>query len=536
MNNKKYFIPVLFILLVIGILIGMKIQNVFSDDKISEQVRKFNEVLSITSRYYVDDVDTQKLTEDAIKGMLEHLDPHSVYINAEQLKRVNEDFQGSFEGVGIEFDVINDTLTVVAPISGGPSERLGIMSGDKIVKINGVSAIKITREDVQKKLRGAKGTKVKVTIIRPGSYQPIEFEITRDKIPLYSVDASFMYDDEIGYIKVSRFSANTYDEFMQAANRLKASGMKKLLLDLRGNPGGFLDQAFKMASEFIEKDKMIVYTESRIRQFNEEFVSTGGSMTDIPLIILVNGGSASASEIVSGAVQDWDRGLIVGQTTFGKGLVQRQFDISDGSALRVTTARYFTPAGRLIQKPYEGNKYANLPDDERLEPGDNIDHTKEMEDSTRKEFKTFGGRTVYGGGGITPDFIIVQDTLTMYSVQIRRLNLIYEAVEHYMVNYKKTIESTYGTYNRFMREYEVPDELFEGLTTLASSKDIAYDYEAIKRDENFLKTSIKSQIARDLWGEEGRFAVFMYSDDQFRKAVTLFDDAIELSKLNDRSN
>lgn len=518
-------------LLTVGIFIGMKIQDAFSDDKLTEQVRKFNEVLSITSRYYVDDVDSQKLTEDAIKGMLQELDPHSVYIDAEQLKRVNEDFQGSFEGIGIEFDIINDTLTVISPISGGPSEKLGIMSGDKITEIDGVSAIKINREDVPKKLRGSKGTKVTVKILRPGTTQGIDFEIIRDKIPLYSVDASFMYDDEIGYIKVSRFSSTTYNEFMEAANKLKAAGMKKLLLDLRGNPGGFLDQSFKMASEFIDKDKMIVYTESRIRQFNEKYESSGGSMTDIPLVVLVNGGSASASEIVSGAVQDWDRGLIVGETTFGKGLVQRQFDISDGSAFRVTTARYYTPVGRLIQKPYNGNKYSNVMVDEMLEEGENFDHSKEEADTTKPVFKTFGGRTVLGGGGITPDFVIRQDTLTMYSVQIRRLNLIYEVVEKYMVNNRKSIENVYGNYNKFMREYQVDQALLDNLTSLATSRDIPFDYTAYQRDIDFLKTSIKSQIARDIWGEEGRFAVFMYSDDQFRKAVTLFDDAIKLSQL-----
>ncbi|MEO8666292.1 MAG: S41 family peptidase, partial [Ignavibacteria bacterium] len=335
--SKKILIPISIILIALGIFVGMKIQNAVSDDKITSQVKKFNDALEVTSRYYVDDVDSQKLTEDAIKGMLDGLDPHSVYISAEQLKRVNEDFQGSFEGIGVEFDIVNDTLTIVSPISGGPSEKLGILAGDKIIKIDGQSSVKIARDDVPKKLKGPKGTKVNVTIVRSGMNQPLDFEIVRDKIPIYSVDASFMHNDDIGYIKVSRFAATTYDEFIKAMGDLKNQGMKKVILDLRGDPGGYLDQAFKMASEFIPKGNKIVYTKSRINDFNEEYISEGGKYTDIPLIVLVNGGSASASEIVSGAIQDWDRGLIIGETTFGKGLVQRQFDLPDGSAFRVTT-------------------------------------------------------------------------------------------------------------------------------------------------------------------------------------------------------
>ncbi len=256
--NKKLLIVVYVVIVGLAFFVGTRIQNAVSDDKTSAQVKKFSDALNITSRYYVDDVDSQKLTEAAIKGMLEELDPHSVYISADQLKRVNEDFQGSFEGIGVEFDIISDTITIVSPISGGPSEKLGILAGDKIVKIDGQSAIKLTREDVPKKLRGEKGTKVVVTIVRAGNTTPMDFEIIRDKIPLYSVDASFMYNNDIGYIKVSKFSATTYEEFAKAYQKLQGEGMKKLVLDLRGNPGGYLDQAFKMGSEFIPKGgKMI---------------------------------------------------------------------------------------------------------------------------------------------------------------------------------------------------------------------------------------------------------------------------------------
>ncbi len=529
MTNKKFIIPVAIVLIAIGIFAGMKIQNAVSDDKNSSQVKKFNDALEITSRYYVDNVDSQKLTEDAIKGMLAGLDPHSVYISAEQLKSVTEDFQGSFEGIGVEFDIVNDTLTIVSPISGGPSEKLGILAGDKIVKIDGVNCVKIAREDVPKKLKGPKGTKVEVAIVRPGMSQPLDFEIVRDKIPIYSVDASFMYNNEVGYIKVSRFAATTYDEFMKAMGDLRNQGMKKVVLDLRGDPGGYLDQAFKITSEFIPAGNKIVYTKSRISDFNEDYVSEGGKYTDIPLILMVNGGSASASEIVSGAIQDWDRGVIVGETTFGKGLVQRQFDLPDGSAFRVTTARYYTPSGRLIQKPYENGKYGTSVVNDIV--GDNLDHKNDTKDSTRPEFKTFGGRTVYGGGGITPDYVVKLDTLTDYSVQLRRLNLFYIFTERYMGNNRSSVESRYKTANDFRDNFVVDETMLSELTNMASEKGVAMNSEQYNKDLDYIKMSIKFQIARDLWGNNGSFNVFVSNDEQFQKAISLFDDAIKLAKL-----
>lgn len=528
--SKKLIFPItMVILLTMGIFIGMKIQNAVSDDKNTSQVKKFNDALEVTSRYYVDDVDSQKLTEDAIKGMLEGLDPHSVYISADQLKKVNEDFQGSFEGIGVEFDMINDTLTIVSPINGGPSEKLGILAGDKIVKIDGQNCVKIARDDVPKKLKGPKGTKVVVTIVRAGMDKPLEFEIIRDKIPIYSVDAHFMYDDEIGYVKISRFSATTYDEFMKAMADMKSQGMKKVVLDLRSDPGGYLDQAFKISSEFIPAGQKIVYTKSRIKDFNEEYVSEGGRYTDIPLIVLVNGGSASASEIVSGAVQDWDRGLIVGENTFGKGLVQRQFDLPDGSAFRVTTARYYTPSGRLIQKPYEGSKYnkTNVTDTQ----GDNLEHKNDIQDSSRPAYKTMGGRTVYGGGGITPDYIVSLDTLTNYTVQLRRLNLFYIYTEQYMANNRSKIESTYKTANDFRDNFYVSESMLNDLKSMADEKDIKFNEEEFNRDMDFIKTSIKFQIARDIWGNNGSYSVWVGTDEQFLQGIKLFDEAIKLSSL-----
>lgn len=530
MIHKKLMFPLLLVLLIIGIVAGMKIQNAISDDKVSDQVKKFADVLGITSRYYVDNIDTQKLTEAAIRGLLEELDPHSTYISQEQLKRVNEDFQGSFDGIGVEFDVINDTLTVVSPISGGPSEKLGILAGDKIVKIDGQNCVKIAREDVPKKLRGPKGTKVIVTVSRYGKSDLIDFEITRDKIPLYSVDASFMMNTDVGYLRMSRFAATTYDEFMQAMNKLRGQGMKMLMLDLRGNPGGYLEQAFKITSEFVPRGKKIVFTKSRTKDFEEVYNSTGGSFTDLPLVVLVNEGSASASEILAGAIQDLDRGLIVGETTFGKGLVQRQFDLFDGSAFRVTTARYYTPSGRLIQKPYEGGKYKHPMMLDTLE-GDNIFHERDTKDTTRPVYKTLKGRTVFGGGGISPDYFVKLDTLTGYTVQLRRLNLFYEYVEGYLASNRKSIENNYKNYIEFRDGFVVDDNMLGNLKELARKKKVEFDAVAFSRDIDFIKISIKSQIARDLWGNEGNYAVFVSNDDQVQRALGLFLEAIKLMKM-----
>jgi carboxyl-terminal processing protease len=516
-------------LISIGVLVGMKVNTAASGDDVFDNVKKFNEALTLVQKNYVDDVSADKLTEAAIKGMLAQLDPHSTYITQDQLKRINEDFQGSFEGIGVEFDIINDTITIVTPIGGGPSEALGILAGDKIVKIDGVNAVGMTREDVPKKLRGPKGTKVVVSISRGGSPNLLDFEITRDKIPLYSVDASFMINDEVGYARVTRFSATTYDELSKALGEMRQQGMKKLVLDLRNNPGGYLDQAFKISSMFVERGKKIVYTKSRIPAYNDEYVSEGGDYSKMPLILLVNDGSASASEIVAGAIQDWDRGLIVGENTFGKGLVQRQYDLSDGSAMRVTTSRYYTPSGRLIQKPYEGGEYKKmlLNQDE----GDNLYHNNDTKDTTRPEFKTMGGRTVFGGGGVTPDFIVKLDTLTDYSVQLRRVNLFLEYANSYFDQNREKIKSGYSDYIKFRDNFEITPSMLEDFKGLAASKNIEFNEEQFTRDIDFIKTSLKSIIARDIWGNNGSMAVWLATDKQFEKAMTLFPEAEKLAQL-----
>lgn len=531
---KNYFkYPVLFIILTFGIVLGIQIDKVFSTDNVRDGVRKFNDVLTYTEKYYVEQVDTQKLVEAALKGMLDQLDPHSVYIPPKELNNIQESFRGDFEGIGIEFQVVNDTLTVVSPITGGPSEKLGIMSGDRIVKIDGEDCIGITNDEVRQKLRGKAGTKVNVTIVRAGVTEPLDYEIVRDKIPIFSVDTHFMYDKKTGYVSVSRFSETTTKELTDALNDLKQNGMKQLILDLRGNPGGYLNQAVKIADLFISGDKKIVYTRGRREEFDEDYFARRPSdFEKIPLIVLINRGSASASEIVSGALQDWDRGLIVGETSFGKGLVQRQFSLFDNSAIRLTISKYYTPSGRSIQRPYGDKKeYYSEPGHRTEKEGDNFEHNAE-EDTTHPVFKTNGGRTVYGGGGITPDYIVKSEKVTAFSQDLLRKNIFYQFVLNYLNSHGNEIERKFGNdLNKFKTEFNFSDSEIGSFLKFAKSKEAKYSDEDFEKDKDYIKARLKAQVARNYWKNKGWYEILLDVDDQFLKAVTLFDEAKELAKL-----
>jgi carboxyl-terminal processing protease len=533
---KTFRYSYLFLAIVLGIVVGMSIDKIFSVDNLRDSIRKFNDVLTLTEKYYVEEVDTQKLVESAISGMLNQLDPHSVYISPDQLKQVEESFRGDFEGVGIEFQVVNDTLTVVSAISGGPSEALGILPGDRIIKIDNVSVIGISNDDVRKKLRGKAETEVKVTIIRVGVKNPIEYNITRDKIPLYSVDTHFMIDDKTGYVSVSRFSETTYDELIEALNDLDKKGMKQLVLDLRGNPGGYLNQAVKISDLFINDKKKIVYTEGRRKEFDEEyFASYSSKFENTPLVILINRGSASASEIVSGAVQDWDRGLIVGETSFGKGLVQRQFELSDNSALRLTISKYYTPSGRLIQRDYKNLKdkseyYSDL-DSSKVNEGDNLNHTAEQ-DSSRPEYKTSKGRIVYGGGGITPDYIVKSEYMTDYTRNLLRKNIFYTFILSYLDRNSESIKLKYkDDLNLFRKNFILSDDILNEFIGYAKSKEVDLNKDDLKKDNIYIRARLKAQIARNFWKNEGWYSVLLSIDDQFNTALTLFDEAKALENL-----
>lgn len=551
--QKKHFFNIG--LVALGLILGLLIQPVISSDNIYDQIKRLQEVLSTVVKNYVDPVDTQRISEAAIKGMLNELDPHSVYITADEMKQVDEDFQGSFEGIGVQFDIINDTIIVISPIAGGPSEAVGIQSGDKIIKIDSENAVGMSRDSVPKKLRGAKGTKVTVDIKRGNSSELLHFDIIRDKIPLYTVDASFIIDStDIGVIVVNRFAATTHEEIYDASQKLAQKGMKKLILDLRGNPGGFLNQAVMMADEFLPGGDTIVYTKGRRPEFDELYTSTnGGILENIPLIVLVNAGSASASEIVSGAIQDLDRGLIVGETSFGKGLVQRQYPLSDGSAFRLTIARYYTPSGRSIQRPYKDKaEYRSLVGRIELKEGSNIENAlelvkKEIAEENAKKIKdgkkneiinidsipiyyTRSGRVVLGGGGIIPDYIVKSDTLTDLTVDLRRNRIYFEFFDQYLNNGKEIKEKYGDNFLSFLRTWHPNQKMINDFKNFAEDRKVKWNDSLFSIDKQFIETELKGTIARSLWDRNAYVQTYYQNDKQLNTAKKLFNEAIKIAE------
>ncbi len=530
MRNYLKQLPTIIIVLMFGIFIGIKYSDIviFSGNK--EEIKKISEVLSKTEKYYVDSVDSKKLVEDAINGMFSELDPHTVYISKTEQTASEEQFRGNFEGIGIEFQIINDTITVVSPITGGPSEIAGIISGDRIVKINGKSSIGFTNEKVVKSLRGKKGTSVELTILRPSTKKETKYNITRNTINLYSVDVALMFDNETGYVNVTRFSETTTDELQNALNNLSKQGMKKLVLDLRNNPGGYLDQARSVTDLFLSGNKLIVSTRGRGNQLLEQLTAeTDDEFENIPLIVLVNRGSASASEIVAGAVQDWDRGLIAGETTFGKGLVQRPILLNDDSAVRITIARYYTPSGRTIQRDYKDKKkyVEELMQQDDIEMN-NINHDAEK-DSTKQKYKTKFGRTVYGGGGITPDYIIEPEYSSEYSNELRKGNIYYQFVRNYLDKYGVEIRKKYaGNLSKFINEFGLNENDMNELIKYAESRNIKFVKADYTKDKELIRTRLKAFVARDLFNDIGWYSVLLRIDNQFMKASKLFNEAINL--------
>ena len=531
MKKFSKFAPYLIVVLIVGMYLGIQLGNVFSPYK--KQIKKFSDVLRVTEKYYVDSIDSKKLTEDAIKGIFTGLDPHTVYISQQEQTAEEESFRGNFEGIGIQFQIINDTITVVSPITGGPSESVGIISGDRIVKINELSCVGWKNEDVIKKLRGRKGTTVDLEIYRPITKSISNYKITRDKISLYTVDASLLYDKETGYINLTMFSETSTDEIKSALEELTKKGMKQLVLDLRNNPGGLLTQASNIADLFIDGNKMIVYTKGRVKEFDEEYhAKKTYPYEKIPLIVLINRGSASASEIVTGAIQDWERGLVVGETSFGKGLVQRSFDLQDGSAVRITIARYFTPSGREIQRSYKNKKnyYEEVMD--RVEPeASNIDHKSEK-DSTKPKYKTKNGRVVYGGGGITPDYIVNNGKYSNYSFELRKNNVYYLFVRKYLDQDGKVLKEKYhNDLNKFIKEFQFNENQMESFINFSKTLKVKFNQKEYAKDKDEIRERLKGFIARDLFNNTGWYMTLLKTDRQFQKAISLFGEAKKISGL-----
>lgn len=490
--------------------------------------QKLLRALFLLRNAYVDTVDINKSVEIAITSMLENLDPHSVYLNPEEVRRSNEPLQGNFEGIGVQFQIIRDTVVIVAVIAGGPSEKVGIFAGDKIVSINDEEATgsKVTNSFVFERLRGAKGTKVKVGIIRHPSSTPIFFNIIRDRIPLNSIESAYMVDSQIAYIKISRFSSTTVSEFEEAVKKLGINDNSKLILDLRGNSGGLLSAAVELTDHFFESGKLIVFTEGRNAN-RENFNSTfRGLYKNGKLVVLVDQGSASASEILAGAVQDWDRGVVIGRRTFGKGLVQRRFPLPDGSEIRLTTSRYHTPTGRSIQKPYDDDKKSYLLElNQRLESGEFLDiENVKLPDSLL--FKTANGRKVYGGGGIMPDIFVPIDTarLDEFYMQMARNNVFAQFVSDYLQKNRKKYQRKYSNVQELKSEMlKNSNELVEEITVYATTLGIERDT-LNPRTQEFMVHIVVGLIARGVFDENAYFQVVSSIDDEFIKALKVLRD------------
>lgn len=492
---------------------------------------KIESLLYHIDRMYVDEVDKKALVDAAIIRMLEELDPHSIYIPKEELEEVNEPLKGNFEGVGIQFNLVRDTIYVVDAIAGGPSERLGIRSGDRIVSIDGENAagVGFKNSDVMKRLRGKKGTKVKVDILRKGEAAPLEFTITRDKIPIYSVEAAYMASPTVGYIKVSRFSATTMKEFRDKLDELKAKGMQDLILDLQGNGGGYLRTAIEMSDEFLQDRRLIVYTEGRTSPREDTYSTATGRFEKGRLVVLVDEGSASASEIVSGAVQDWDRGLIVGRRSFGKGLVQRPVMLPDGSAVRLTVSRYYTPSGRSIQKPYdEGVEAYQRERMERLAKGE-LTSADSIHMADTVKYYTMNKRVVHGGGGITPDLFVPIDTTQSsdYFGKLVRNGVFNTFALTYVDGNRQALLTAYPNAEAFRRDMVVGNDLLESLQAAAEKEGIERDPEGLARSKDLIALRLKALIARDLWDTSAYWQVINAEntvDRSFQKAMEALGD------------
>lgn len=496
----------------------------------NENTYKFSKVIDWLDTYYVDSIDQDELVEDAIINLLHELDPHSSYISKEDVQRMNEPLEGNFEGIGISFNILKDTIYVVSPISGGPSEKVGIQAGDRIVKINGQNAagIGITNADVFEKLRGKKGTKVNVSVKRRGyKDELLDFTITRDEIPIFSIDASYKVNDNTGYIKLNRFASTSIEEFEEAAKELKKQNVNNLILDLSDNGGGYLDVAVKLADQFLENSKLIVYTEGLHSPRRDYKATKKGHFEEGNVVIIIDEGSASASEIVAGAIQDWDRGIIVGRRSFGKGLVQRPLMLPDGSVIRLTVARYYTPTGRLIQKPYDQGYDAYTKDIiDRVNKGelvysDSIEFPDSLKYHTLKK-----NRPVYGGGGIMPHIFVPVDTsgYSPYYRDLIRKGVLYRFVLNYVDKHRNKFLSKYKTFSKYKEEFNVNEKVISQLKNFAEKEGIKFNQEDFSTSKEHISKLLKAYMARDLWDNSGYYRIMNDTDPSFNVALKVLNN------------
>ena len=507
-----------------------------AQNEVQENQVKFARLLRLVDGYYVDSSDVSDLTEKAIVHLLEELDPHSTYISKEEVDKMNEPLKGNFEGIGISFNIYKDTLMVTTTISGGPSEKVGLRAGDRIVEVDdkNIAGIGLKNSDVFDLLRGEKGTKVDLTIARKGESNPLDFTVVRDKIPIFSLDASYMLDEETGYIKLNKFSATTTDEFTTAMNDLKHEGVKNLVLDLRNNGGGYLKSAIELADQFLNDDQLIVYTDGTNDPRREYKATTKGSFEEGKVVVLVNEGSASASEIVSGAIQDWDRGLIIGRRSFGKGLVQKPFFLNDGSMVRLTTAHYYTPSGRCIQKPYEDGvseyrkDYANRISNGEMFSADSIHFDDDLKHKT-----LVNGRDVYGGGGVMPDIFVPMDTSSHYAYlnNLRRKRVTYNFVLDYVDVHREELLKKYSSFDKFNEKFAITKEDVDQVVTKGIEEGIEKDEESLVFLEDNLKRELKALIARDVYSRNDMYKVLNEEDDAILKALDVIENQDKYAAL-----
>jgi carboxyl-terminal processing protease len=533
MSNSSQSRFILFVPFIVGAAVaaGIFIGYFLSGGNHSNNVERFRglgqkdklqDAIQYILHEYVDTLNQATLEEDAIVAMLEQLDPHSAYIPAKDLQSVSEQLEGNFDGIGVEFNIQRDTIMVVAAISGGPSESLGIQSGDRIISIEGksIAGVGVKNEDVISKLRGKHGTKVKVAIFRLGVKKPIDYVITRGQIPLYSLDASYMASPEIGYIKISRFAATTYDEYLKAFNALKMQGMQKLILDLRGNPGGYLNAAVDLSDEFLAKGQRIVYTQGNARKREDYNATSKGGFETGGLVVLIDEGSASASEIVSGAIQDNDRGWVIGRRSFGKGLVQEEVPFKDGSAMRLTVARYYTPTGRCIQKSYANGVeeyYHELTD--RYSNGE-MASSDSIHQKDTLSYKTPSGRVVYGGGGVMPDVFIPVDTAgySPYISEVVSKGLLNRFAFEYIDSRRAILKESYPNVQRFSSTFPITSVMSE-FKTFAAKNGVPYRAKEYEVSSALITDQVLALMGRALYGNDAYYSIINRRDNTIRKAI-----------------
>ncbi|MCF6333194.1 MAG: S41 family peptidase [Draconibacterium sp.] len=522
--------------LLLSVLFVLPASLVEAQNSVQKNQLKFGRLLRLVDGYYVDSVNVDDLTEKAIVYLLSELDPHSVYISKEEVEKMNEPLKGNFEGIGISFNIFKDTLLVTTTISGGPSEKVGLRAGDRIIEVDNkmIAGIGLKNSDVFDMLRGDKGTRVDLKIMRKHEKDLLDFTIIRDKIPIFSLDASYMLNESTGIIKLNKFSATTTKEFLTAINQLKKENLKNLILDLRGNGGGYLKTAIEISDQFLKNNDLVVFTDGLHDPKREYRATSKGSFEKGNLVVLVNENSASASEIVSGAIQDWDRGIIIGRRSFGKGLVQKPYFLTDGSMVRLTTAHYYTPSGRCIQKPYkDGLKEYRQDYIHRITSGEMFNADSIEFDQLQKYKTLVNGRNVFGGGGIMPDIFIPMDTSSHYQYinKLRRKNIINNYVLDYVDQHREDLKSSYPEFQQFEKNFKVTSNMIEDIVARGKKEEIEKDDASLAFAEKMIKKEVKAFIARDIFSRNELYKIYYKDDEVILKALAVLKNQNEYNNL-----